>query len=442
MEQITADNNFLPLTTDIALRLREDGRLADLPDIRIIGDGRAAELAKGALETLGVYDESAEAVIAFDDPKLPEGVQKAVIITASRRTAEKLKSHGTKAALLLASESDKGLYVTDLLRLALYVLIKGKPGGVYSEESVKRSGFERLIPKEDALELNAYLDSGCEGVFCFGDAKTEEFLTLQARELEILKETDRVCKENGIRYSLAGGTLLGAVRHGGFIPWDYDIDIMMPPADFDKFCTLSDKFSDKFFLQTPVTDKGNYFFTKVRMNGTLMTTEMTDKLDNIHNGIFIDVFRHSYTARTKAGQKAHRFLTKCARSLVYNKWNGSSVRGKEGTDLNPAVRLAATALKTALPMGFLCKAQKGIIDFYKKDTGYMYDGWGQHLGSGAFPSKWFDSFTELDFEGGRFPVIAEYDKYLTYLYGDYKALPPISKRHISHDIIRLDLGEI
>lgn len=426
---------------DIALRLREDKRLADLPDIRVIGDSRAAELSKGALEILGVYDKSADAALAFDEPRLPEGVSRAVIITASRHTAEKLKSRGTHSCVLLANESDKELYVTDLLRLALYVLIKGKPGGVYSEESVMRSGFERMIPKDDAAELNAYLDRGCEGVFCFSDAKSEEFLTLQSRELEILRETDRVCKENGIRYSLAGGTLLGAVRHGGFIPWDYDIDIMMSPENFDKFCTLSDKFGDRFFLQTPKTDKGDYFFTKVRMNGTLMTTEMTDKLDNIHNGIFIDVFRHSYTARTKLGRKAHLLLSKSARSLVYNKWNGTDVRGKAGSKLNPAVRMAATALKTALPMSFLCKLQKSVMDFYKKDTGYMFDCWGQHIYNGSFPSAWFKEYTELEFEGQRFPVIAEYEKYLDYLYGSYEKLPPLSQRHISHDIIRLDLGE-
>lgn len=425
---------------DISERLKEDRHLADLPKLYVIGEGRAAELSRGALERTGVYDEGAEAVIAFDEPKLPEKAKRAVIVTASRHTAEMLKKHGTRASVLLANENDKSLYVTDLLRLALYVLTRGKPGGVYSETSIKGSGFERMIPGQDARELNAFIDGGAEGVFCFSDAKDEDFLKLRQRELEILRETDRVCRENGIRYSLAGGTLLGAARHGGFIPWDYDIDIMMSPEDFDRFCELSDKFGKRFFLQTPKTDKGNYFFTKVRMNGTLMTTEMTDKLDNIHNGIFIDVFRHSYTARTKTGRKLHLFLTRCARSLVYNKWNGSKVRGAEGSHINPAVRLAATALKTALPMSFLCRLQKGVIDFFNRDTGYMYDGWGQHMKSGSFPSKWFSEYDEAEFEGEKFPVIKEYGRYLEYLYGDYMALPALSKRHISHDIIRYDPG--
>ena len=172
---------------DIALRLKEDKRLTDLPDVRIIGDGRGAELAKGALEILGVYDSKAATALSFNEPQLDDDIYRAVIITASRHTAEKLRSRSTKASLLLVNESDSGLYVTDLLRLALWVLIKGKPGGVYSEASVRGAGFERLIPKDDAEELNAYLDGGCEGVFCFSDAKSDEFLTLQKRELMILE---------------------------------------------------------------------------------------------------------------------------------------------------------------------------------------------------------------------------------------------------------------
>ena len=424
---------------DIAVSLRDDKSLPMPEKICILGDTPAAELSAAALGQLGVFCETAENVIAFDELHLPETAKRAVIITASRRTAEHLQK-SARAAVLLADENDTALYVTDLLRLAVFVLLRGRQGGVYSQASVLKAGFKRLVCPEDAAELNAFIKGGCEGEFVFSDAKSREFKALQARELEILCETDRVCRENGIRYSLAGGTLLGAARHKGFIPWDYDIDIMMSPEDFERFCELSDKFSDRFFLQTPRTDKGNFFFTKVRMNGTLMTTEMTDKLTDIHNGIFIDVFRHSYTAKTAAFRKTHRFLTKCVRSLVYNKWNGTAVRGAKGSKTSPIVKAIATFLKTVLPMSFLCALQRGVIDFFKRDTGYMYDGWGQHLSSGAFPSGWFDEFAELEFEGISFPVIAEYDKYLEYLYGDYKALPPLSKRHISHDIIRLDFG--
>ena len=426
---------------DLAYQVRADKRLALPGKINIKGSGTVSALARGAANELGIFDENAKCVIAFGTQLLDKSITQAVFVIPSKKASAGLLRAYPFAKILLCDIYDDTVYASDIFRMALIVLDKGREGKVYSEKSLVRSGFERAVSPQDSRELYEGFDSDDAQVFVFGDARTQEFKRLQQAELKILRETDRVCRENGIRYSLAGGTLLGAARHKGFIPWDYDIDIMMRPEDHVRFCTLSDRFSDKFFLQTPATDKGDHFFTKVRLNGTLMTTEMTDKLTDIHNGIFIDIFRHSYTARTHTGQRLHRFLTKCVKSLVYNKWNGTRVRGEKGGSTGRLVKGIATFLKTVLPMGFLCALQRGVIDFFRRDTGYMYDGWGQHLKSGAFPSRWFDSFTELEFEGHTFPVICEYEKYLEYLYGDYKALPNISKRHISHDIIRLDLGE-
>ena len=76
-----------------------------------------------------------------------------------------------------------------------------------------------------------------------------------AIELDILIEFDRICKKHGLKYFLMCGTLLGAIRHKGFIPWDDDIDVAMPRDDFNKLNTLQDEFKHPFFLQTPLTDK-------------------------------------------------------------------------------------------------------------------------------------------------------------------------------------------
>ncbi|MBR1664516.1 MAG: LicD family protein [Ruminococcus sp.] len=423
---------------DLAYQVRADKRLALPEKINIKGSGTVSALARGAANELGIFDENAKCVIAFGTQLLDKSITQAVFVIPSKKASAGLLRAYPFAKILLCDIYDEELYAADIFRMALIVLDKGREGKVYSEKSLVRSGFERAVSPQDSRELYEGFDSDDAQVFVFGDARTQEFKRLQQAELKILRETDRVCRENGIRYSLAGGTLLGAARHKGFIPWDYDIDIMMSPDDFDRFCELKDKFSPEFFLQTPKTDRNNYFFTKVRLNGTLMTTEMTDKL-KIHNGVFIDVFRHSYTSRYGLPRRLHRFLTKCVRSLVYNKWNGTRVRGAKGTHVNPVIRWTATALKTLLPMRVLCCLQRTVIDHYKEDTGYMYDGWGQNLGRGAFPSEWFYEFDELEFEGESFPVVAEYEKYLSYLYGDYMTLPPVSQRHISHEIVRLSL---
>ena len=125
---------------------------------------------------------------------------------------------------------------------------------------------------------------------------TEELKRLQSDAKEIVQEIDRVCGELGISYFACGGTMLGDVRHGGFIPWDDDIDVGMLRADYEVFKARANEFLDKerFFLQTRETDPNiPYLFTKVRMNGTEYLTSYNIKRD-FHKGICVDVFPFDY----------------------------------------------------------------------------------------------------------------------------------------------------
>src|SRR5699024_6110897 len=111
----------------------------------------------------------------------------------------------------------------------------------------------------------------------------------QMIQLEILKEFDRFCKEHNIKYQLYAGTLLGAIRHKGFIPWDDDIDIAMTRDQYERFL---EKYinNERYFLQNFQTDY-NYFrqFSRLRKNNTVFRQEQYSNLD-IHHGIFIDIF--------------------------------------------------------------------------------------------------------------------------------------------------------
>ena len=113
----------------------------------------------------------------------------------------------------------------------------------------------------------------------------------QQKQFEILCEVDRLCRKHRIKYYLSSGTLLGAVRHNGFIPWNDDMDIEMLRDDYEKFKQIALKEMDKkYFWQDVYTDKNFGFpFTKIRINNTRYIEEIAVK-NRAHNGIFIDVF--------------------------------------------------------------------------------------------------------------------------------------------------------
>ena len=114
--------------------------------------------------------------------------------------------------------------------------------------------------------------------------------------LEILQEIHKICVENNITYWLEAGTLLGAVRHKGFIPWDDDCDISMPRADYEKFLKVArSKLPKDMFLQTKDTDKEYPLpWAKVRKNDTLLVESGETGKENYHHGIFVDIFPYDY----------------------------------------------------------------------------------------------------------------------------------------------------
>ena len=118
---------------------------------------------------------------------------------------------------------------------------------------------------------------------------TTERKKLWAILLDLTLEFDRVCKKHGLTYFLWSGSMLGAVRHNGFIPWDDDIDVIMPRKDYERFLLLGDEFKDPYFFQTPYTDpECCYSFVKIR---NCLTTGVVDlfKYQNFNHGIWLSI---------------------------------------------------------------------------------------------------------------------------------------------------------
>lgn len=243
-------------------------------------------------------------------------------------------------------------------------------------------------------------------------------------EVEILAEFQRICEKHSLKYFAIGGTLLGAVRHQGFIPWDDDIDLAMMREDYEKFiCIAKDEMNEPFFLQTPDTDTGYYYgHLKIRMNGTtcIRRSEWAHKMP-FHQGVFIDVFPLDAVPDSKAVREIHRFLavksSSIARSAPYDLSLGD-IKKKNRRKF----RIYRKILRFVKPIRFSYLRDQ-IVQMYNKrptkEIGQLGNAY-KYYPNFAWERQWFDETVDVPFEGLTLKAPAGYDYVLTKLYGDWK----------------------
>lgn len=267
---------------------------------------------------------------------------------------------------------------------------------------------------------------------------------IQKVELQILLYFDCFCKKHNIKYFLGGGTLLGAVRHKGFIPWDDDIDVMMTWSEYKRLCKMWEQNNnDKdFFFQTSFSDISYHdHMAKLRLKNTIYATRNNLKFPDMEKGFFIDIFAHTKTPTNKYIHKLHVFATILCRSMVYHKWMNTPMQyyGKHKI----VCKLVSLVIKF-IPISVLEGLRDYIITFFESFTTfqYLYDGYGEHITHGFFCQDILKESVLMPFEGYLFPVPRRYDEYLRFSYGDnYMELPPRNQRIPHHDIVKLDFGK-
>lgn len=251
----------------------------------------------------------------------------------------------------------------------------------------------------------------------------------QAALLRLLQEFDRVCKALDIPYVLFAGTLLGAVRHEGFIPWDDDLDVLMLREDYHRFLaeahTVLD--ADTFFLQKEFSEHWPLFFSKLRLNGTTCLEKMHPKDAQMHQGIYIDIFPCDSARETELGRRLQFVASKVVIAKALD---------KRGYDTNSIAKKVMIALCRLLPQKpFLRYAQRGKAD---GDIAHTFLAGARKYSKNVIPRRFLTERCEVTFEGGTYPAPADYDACLTMLYGDYKTLPPPEERVCKQHSILVD----
>ena len=255
-------------------------------------------------------------------------------------------------------------------------------------------------------------------------------LAHQQAMLVLLREFDRVCKKLDIPYVLFAGTMLGAVRHQGFIPWDDDLDIMMLRKDYKRFLAEANTVLDqeKFYLQGEFSPHWPMFFSKLRLNHTTCLEKYHPKDLQTHQGVYLDIFPCDNALKSHFGRKIQFYASKVliAKSLYR--------RGYETNSRKKKLFLGLCRLLPARPFAWL--AMRGRED---SDIVHSFFAAASNFEKNVFPRKYFTETVEMPFEDGQYPVSKHYDALLKQLYGDYLRLPPEDQRAIKQHAILIDL---
>lgn len=267
----------------------------------------------------------------------------------------------------------------------------------------------------------------------------EELRKVQLLQLQMAKEVKRICEKYQIKYFLDAGSMLGAVRHHGFIPWDDDLDIGFLREEYDRFIEIApQELPEQYYIQNSnMDDNYGLVFSKIRLKGTRFVENISQQNDSAKE-IFIDLFAYDnrssneVEARREAAQfrvLTHLLLIKCKTYV----WKGQGIGKWFKFFPFRIMALFYTRKSLCIQIDKLTAQHQGE----KCEDVFVHDGTAAYYW--YFPKAVLEELIMVSFEGELFPIPQKFNEYLTKAYGNYMEFPSEEKRK-THNIIELDFG--
>ena len=248
---------------------------------------------------------------------------------------------------------------------------------------------------------------------------------VQLTELELLKEVDRICRKRGIKYNIIAGTMLGAVRHGGFIPWDDDADVAMLRDEYEKFreAVRDELDPDEFYFQE-IRDTPGYRwgYGKLRKKDTLFLRQHQEHMP-YEQGVFIDIFPLDAVPDPLPLRAVKNFECFAVRKTLWSRVGKKADKSVAKRMLFGALDLIPERAVTGYFHNMVKRAAK--IKRSKWVRILMFPTPNRQF---AYKREWYEGYEDVSFEGVIFRGVVSPDDYLTFKFGEYMDLPPESER--------------
>jgi lipopolysaccharide cholinephosphotransferase len=265
--------------------------------------------------------------------------------------------------------------------------------------------------------------------------KIESLDEIKKIELDIMISFDRFCKEHDIKYSLAYGTMLGAIRHKGFIPWDDDIDILMVREEYDKFielCRNGERLdNENYKVNIPLDSEYMQTFVKITDNSTVVSED--NLINKFEYGVWIDIFPIDYVGNTyDEALKVMKYMTvNCKKIIRTSIW-------RKNTDIRSFLKNIVYGLYK-LVYGDYRKYVRNVVEYnFPKNTSLCSSAvWCAYLCKDdyfkeIYPAKLFREYTDVIFENREFMMFSDFDDILKIQFGDYMKIPDEKDRIYHH----------